>query len=204
MIAPCTANTIAKLAHGQADNLLTITALVATCPLLMAPAMDGGMLSIPQRRKTWRRLAERGATMPGRQRDVSPRGFPARVGCLSAQELIGYVRLLLGRKGRLAGKKVVITAGGTQEPLDPVRVLTNRSSGKQGYALAQSAMEAGADSDVDQCANRVDRAGWHAPRPGGDRRADAGCGAGCMRAADALIMAAAVADFRPKHAAPEK
>ena len=138
VIAPCTANTIAKLAHGQADNLLTITALVATCPLLIAPAMDGGMLEHPATQENLAKLAERGATIAGPAEGHLASGLSGKGRLLEPQELIGYVRLILGKNGTLAGKKVVITAGGTQEPLDPVRVLTNRSSGKQGYALGPS------------------------------------------------------------------
>ena len=204
VIAPCTANTIAKLAHGQADNLLTITALVATCPLLIAPAMDGGMLEHPATQENLAKLAERGATIAGPAEGHLASGLSGKGRMLEAQELIGYIRLLLGRKGKLAGKKVVITAGGTQEPLDPVRVLTNRSSGKQGYALAQAAIDAGAEVTSDQRTDRADSAGRHDPRARGDRRADAGGGARGVRAADALIMAAAVADFRPKRAAPRR
>src|SRR5512135_3066912 len=145
LIAPCTANTIASLAHGLATNLLTITALAAQCPLLIAPAMDGGMLDHPATQENLARLRQRGATIIGPAEGHLASGLSGKGRLLEASEIIGHVRLLLGRQGRLAGKKVVISAGGTQEPLDPVRVLTNRSSGKQGYALAQAALDAGAE-----------------------------------------------------------
>src|SRR5512140_495086 len=144
VIAPCTANTLAKLAHGEADNLLTITALAAQCPLLLAPAMDGGMLDHPATRANLDLLLKRGAYVAGPAEGHLASGLLGKGRLLEPSELIGHIRLVLGRQGPLAGRKVVISAGGTQEPLDPVRVLTNRSSGKQGYALAQSAIDAGA------------------------------------------------------------
>ena len=145
VIAPCTANTLARLAHGEADNLLTITALAAQCPLLLGPAMDGGMLEHPATQENLAKLKERGAYIAGPVEGHLASGLTGKGRLLEPVELLGHIRLVLGRKGRLAAKKVVITAGGTQEPLDPVRVLTNKSSGKQGYALAQAAIDAGAD-----------------------------------------------------------
>jgi phosphopantothenoylcysteine decarboxylase/phosphopantothenate--cysteine ligase len=204
VIAPCTANTIAKLAHGQADNLLTITALAARCPLLIAPAMDGGMLDHPATQDNLATLTKRGATIAGPAEGHLASGMSGMGRLLEPDEILGYIRLVLGRKGRLSRKKVVITAGGTQEPLDPVRVLTNRSSGKQGYALAQSAIDAGAKvtlisaptaltTPTGACLVRVETAKEMREavlRESAD--------------ADALIMAAAVADFRPRRAADAK
>src|SRR5512146_2612463 len=144
VIAPCTANTIASLAHGQANNLLTITALAARCPLLIAPAMDGGMLDHPATKANLEILLRRGAYIAGPAEGHLASGLLGRGRLVEPAELIGHVRLVLGRKGPLADRKIVISAGGTQEPIDPVRVLTNRSSGKQGYALAQAALDLGA------------------------------------------------------------
>src|SRR5512135_1436195 len=145
VIAPCTANTIASLAHGQASNLLTITALAARCPLLIAPAMDGGMLDHPATQANLDTLLRRGAYIAGPAEGHLASGLLGRGRLIEPPELIGHIRLVLGRKGALANRKIVISAGGTQEPLDPVRVLTNKSSGKQGYALAQAAIDAGAE-----------------------------------------------------------
>ena len=144
MIAPCTANTIAKLAYGQADTLLTVTALAATCPLLLAPAMDGGMYDHPATQENLDTLRKRGAHIiePADGRLASGLAGTGRLP--ETPELIGNIRLILGRDGWLANRKVIVTAGGTQEPLDPARVLTNHSSGKQGYAIAQAALDAGA------------------------------------------------------------
>ncbi|HSM71963.1 MAG TPA: bifunctional phosphopantothenoylcysteine decarboxylase/phosphopantothenate--cysteine ligase CoaBC, partial [Anaerolineales bacterium] len=144
VIAPCTANTLAKLAHGQADTLLTVTVLASNAPLLLAPAMDGGMYDHPATQENLDALRKRGTTIIEPAEGHLASGLTGKGRLPETQELIGHIRIVLGRGGLLAGKKVLVTAGGTQEPLDPVRVLTNRSSGKQGYALAQAALDAGA------------------------------------------------------------
>ena len=203
-IAPCTANTIAKLAHGQADNLLTIAALAARCPLLIAPAMDGGMLDHPATQENLATLSKRGAVIAGPTEGHLASGLSGKGRMLEPSAILGHIRLLLGRDGRLAGKKVVVSAGGTQEPLDPVRVLTNRSSGKQGYALAQAAIDAGAELVLVTAPTAL------AP-PVGARLAHVRTAEEMRDAvlqacdgADALIMAAAVADFRPRSVASDK
>lgn len=204
VIAPCTANTLARLAHGEADNLLTITALAARCPLLIAPAMDGGMLDHPATQENLAKLKERGAYIAGPAEGHLASGLSGKGRLLEPVELLGHIRLVLGRKGRLAAKKVVITAGGTQEPLDPVRVLTNRSSGKQGYALAQAAIDAGAEVTLITTPTAL-------TSPVGARKLSVQTAKQMLEAvldesskADALIMAAAVADFRPKRTAENK
>jgi len=204
VIAPCTANTAAKLAHGQADNLLTITALAARCPLLIAPAMDGGMLDHPATQDNLARLAQRRAVIAGPAEGHLASGLSGKGRMLEPSEIVGHIRLVLGRQGRLNGRKVVVSAGGTQEPLDPVRVLTNRSSGKQGYALAQAAIDAGAEVVLVSAPSALTPpVGAHlvpAATAEDMRTAILQASAG----ADALIMAAAVADFRPRKAAAEK
>ncbi len=212
VIAPCTANTIAKLAHGEADNLLTITALAARgersrtaqCPLLIAPAMDGGMFDHPATQENLARLKERGAYIAGPAEGHLASGLAGKGRLIEPAELIGHIRFVLGRKGRLAAKKVVVSAGGTQEPLDPVRVLTNKSSGKQGYALAQAALDAGANVTLITTPTSL-------TPPVGVCVVNVQTAKEMMNAvlkesadADALIMAAAVADFRPKQAAGNK
>jgi phosphopantothenoylcysteine decarboxylase/phosphopantothenate--cysteine ligase len=204
VIAPCTANTIAKLAYGQADTLLTVTALASTCPLLLAPAMDGGMFDHPATQENLNTLRKRGATIIGPAEGHLASGLSGTGRMLESAEIIGHIRLLLGHSGPLAGKKILITAGGTQEPLDPVRVLTNRSSGKQGYALTQAALDAGAQvtlittptsltSPIGARVIHVETAKQML-----DAVSDKSAGS------DALIMAAAVADFRPKNMAKDK
>lgn len=204
IIAPCTANTIAKLAHGQADNLLTITALAAGCPLLIAPAMDGGMLDHPATQENLAKLKERGVTIAGPAEGHLASGLSGKGRMLEPAELIGHIRLALGRNGSLSGKKVVVTAGGTQEPLDPVRVLTNKSSGRQGYALAQAAIDAGGDVSLITTPTAL-------TPPVGARLVEVKTARQMLEAVltesgqvDVLIMAAAVADFRPKEAAGNK
>jgi len=204
VIAPCTADTIAKLANGMADNLLTVTALAAQCPLLIAPAMDGGMFDHPATQENLAKLKERGAVIVGPAQGHLASGLSGIGRMVEPAEILGHIRLLLGRKGKLAGKKVVVTAGGTQEPLDPVRVLTNRSSGKQGYALAEAALASGADVVLVTAPTALSA-------PVGARVVCAQSVNDMLDAvlteckdADALIMAAAVADFRPKNVASDK
>ncbi len=204
VIAPCTANTIASLAHGQANNLLTITALAARCPVLVAPAMDGGMLDHPATRANLDALLRRGVYIAGPAEGHLASGLIGKGRLIEPPELVGHIRLVLGRSGPLAGRKVVVSAGGTQEPLDPVRVLTNKSSGKQGYALAQAAIDAGADVTLVSAPTAL-------MPPVGARLVPVQTAREMLdavllesQAADALIMAAAVADFRPKRLAPDK
>src|SRR5262249_40590593 len=116
----------------------------AICPLIIAPAMDGGMFDNAATQENLDTLKKRGAYIIEPAEGHLASGLTGKGRLPETHELIGHIRLVLGRGGLLADKKVVITAGGTQEPLDPVRVITNRSSGKQGYAIAQAASDAGA------------------------------------------------------------
>ena len=204
VIAPCTANTIAKLAHGQADSLLTVTALAMRSPLLIAPAMDGGMYDHPATQENVETLKKRGATFIGPAEGHLASGLSGVGRMLETAEIIGHIRIVLGQKGPLAGKKVVVTAGGTQEPIDPVRVITNRSSGKQGYALAQAALEMGAQVTLITTPTSL-------IPPVGAQVINVETANQMLEAvldesaeSDALIMAAAVADFRPKDMARDK
>jgi len=202
--APLTANTMAKLAHGIADNLFTVTALAARCPLVIAPAMDGGMFSHPATQANLNTLIERGAVVVGPEAGHLASGMVG-VGRMSEPTaILGIIRHTLARRGILAGKKIVVTAGGTQEPIDPVRFITNRSSGKQGYALAQAALDLGAQVILVSTSTGL-------PVPAGAQLVIAETAAGMLAAvqthtqdADALLMSAAVADFRPKDAAAQK
>ena len=204
VIVPGTANTLAKLAYGQADTLLTVTVLASQCPLIIAPAMDGGMFDHPATQENVETLKKRGAFIIDPLEGHLASGLVGKGRLPETSELIGYIRLVLGRNGLLAGKKIVITAGGTQEPLDPVRVLTNRSSGKQGYALAQAALEMGADvklittpvSLTPPIGANVIKVETAKQMLDAVLRESEDC--------DALIMAAAVADFRPKTTAKNK
>jgi phosphopantothenoylcysteine decarboxylase / phosphopantothenate---cysteine ligase len=204
VVAPATGNTIAKLAQGRADNLLTTLALAAECPLLVAPAMDAGMFSHPATQENLETLRRRGVAVVGPASGHLASGLRGPGRMVEVDELMGSARLILGRSGGLAGRRVVVTAGGTHEAIDPVRVIANRSSGKQGYALAQAALDRGAS--VILISGPVSL-----PTPVGAERVDvttaAEMTAAVMKAvegADALLMAAAVADFRPVQAAERK
>jgi phosphopantothenoylcysteine decarboxylase/phosphopantothenate--cysteine ligase len=204
VVVPATAHTLAKLAQGLGDDLLGVTALAATCPVVAAPAMDAGMYAHPATQANVALLAERGVTLVGPEEGHLASGLVGPGRMTEPAVILGHIRYLLTRKGPLAGRTVVVTAGGTREPVDPVRFLSNRSSGKQGYAVAQAALDAGAEvvliSTVDglpvpsgACYRRVETA---------QQMADAVVTASAD--ADVLVMAAAVADFRPVHAAGHK
>lgn len=204
LVAPATANTLAKLAAGQADNLLTLTILAASATLMLAPAMDGGMYDHPATQASLETLRTRGVRIHDPVSGHLASGLSGVGRMLEPAELVGYARLALGAGGALAGRHVLVTAGGTQEPIDPVRVIANRSSGKQGYALAQAALDLGAKvtlvsgptglaapvgAEVVQVRTAIEM-----------RDAVLAEAAG----ADMLLMAAAVADFRPSSAADKK
>ncbi|MBK9780106.1 MAG: bifunctional phosphopantothenoylcysteine decarboxylase/phosphopantothenate--cysteine ligase CoaBC [Anaerolineales bacterium] len=202
VITPCTADTMAKLAHGIADNLLTVTALAATCPLLIAPAMDGGMFDHPATQANLQTLQSRSVLVAGPAAGHLASGMSGVGRMLEPMELLGHIRIALGKKGKLAGKKVIVTAGGTQEAIDPVRVITNHSSGKQGYALAQAALDSGADVTLITTPTAL------TPPVGAKvihvKSVQDMLDALLNESADALIMAAAGADFRPVNAAKDK
>ncbi|MFC8129799.1 bifunctional phosphopantothenoylcysteine decarboxylase/phosphopantothenate--cysteine ligase CoaBC [Streptomyces sp. NPDC057302] len=201
IVAPATADMMAKAAHGLADDLLTNTLLTARCPVIFAPAMHTEMWEHPATQENVATLRRRGALViePSVGRltgvDTGKGRFPDPV------ELFEVVRRVLARGDLprdLAGRHVVVSAGGTREPLDPVRFLGNRSSGKQGYALARSAAARGA---------RVTLVSANAalPEPAGVDIVPVGTAVQLREAvlkasadADAVVMAAAVADFRPE------
>jgi phosphopantothenoylcysteine decarboxylase/phosphopantothenate--cysteine ligase len=204
VVAPATADILAKLAHGLADDLLTVTALAARCPLLVAPAMDAGMFEHPAVQANLATLRARGATVIGPADGRMASGLEGRGRMLEPEEIFGRVRLAAGANGPLAGRRLVVTAGGTQEPIDPVRVVANRSSGKQGFAVAQAALDRGATVTL-VAANSSLTAPIGAARVDvatAQEMADAVLEA--CAGADALVMAAAVADFRPARPAARK
>jgi len=206
VIAPCTANTIAKLAHGLADNLLSVTALAAACPVLIAPAMDGGMYSHPATQDNVRILKERGVLFVGPAEGHLASGLSGVGRMVEPADVFGHIRLALGRNGPLSGRKVVITAGGTQEPVDPVRIITNRSSGKQGFALAQAALDAGAHAvliTTPTAEAQTPPVGARLVRVSTAKEMLAVVLAECADA-DIILMAAAVADFSVAQSAPDK
>jgi phosphopantothenoylcysteine decarboxylase/phosphopantothenate--cysteine ligase len=203
-IVPATAQTIAKLAHGMVDNMLTAVALATRAPLLLAPAMYKEMYTHPATQANLALLQERGAYIvePEVGRLASGAVGPGRLPETDA--LLGAISMVLGKNGDLATRRVIVTAGGTQEPVDPVRYLGNRSSGKMGYALATEARDRGAHVILIAGPTTL-------PVPYGVEfyRVET---AQQMRDtvyhfitdADALVMSAAVADFRPAQPAAQK
>lgn len=204
LVAPATANTLARLAHGASDNLLTVSLLATRCPVVLAPAMDAGMWEHPATQANAETLRARGVTIAGPAEGRMASGLTGRGRMIEPAELLGWARVALGRSGPLRGRKIVVSAGGTHEAIDPVRFVGNRSSGKQGFALAQEAIDRGAE--VTLVAGPV-----ALPTPIGVTRIDVESAAQMSRAiveacrdADALLMAAAVADFQPERIADQK
>ena len=204
VVAPATVHTIAKLALGMADDPLTTTAVASRAPLMVAPAMDADMYEHPATQENLERLRQRGVVIAGPAQGRLASGLTGWGRLLETPELLGYIAYTLGRDGDLKGRTVVVSAGGTAEPIDPVRVITNHSSGKMGYAVAEAARDRGARVVLVSAAKSL-------PNPAlveviSVSTAQQMCDAVLARTeeADALIMAAAVADYRPVSAAEQK
>ena len=204
LIAPASANTMAKLAHGLADNLLTITALAARCPLVIVPAMDAGMYSHSATQENVKLLQSRGVSFIGPEEGHLASGLEGKGRMSEVNDILNELRWMFSKNGPLTGKKIVVTAGGTREAIDPVRVISNRSSGKQGYAVAQSALDLGANVTLITTPTAL-------PVPFGAEVVQVETAEEMRQAvleklpgALALIMAAAVADFRPVQSREEK
>lgn len=204
LVAPASASALARLALGLADDLLGTVALSTRAPLLVAPAMEHQMFHHPATRQHLATLQERGATVVGPERGRLASGASGDGRLAAVETIVGMVGVVLGRAGPLAGRRIVVTAGGTQEPLDPVRFLGNRSSGTMGYALAVAARNRGAVVDlVTGPSALLHPAGVHViPVVTADEMLAAVTHS--VLGADALIMAAAVADYRPAVAATRK
>jgi phosphopantothenoylcysteine decarboxylase/phosphopantothenate--cysteine ligase len=204
VVAPATANTIAKLAHGLADDLLSTLALAARCPVLVAPAMDIGMWSHAATQDNVDGLRRRGVRFAGPARGRMASGLEGEGRLMEPDEILGHIRLLLGSTRALAGRHVVVTAGPTREFIDPIRFISNPSSGRQGFALAQAAVDRGAEVTLvtgpTNLATPVgaDRMDVTTAQEVRDAVLDASA------EADALLMAAAVGDYRPREAATTK
>jgi phosphopantothenoylcysteine decarboxylase/phosphopantothenate--cysteine ligase len=205
LVAPATATTLARLALGLAEDLLSLTVLCTRAPLVLCPAMDAHMWEHPATQDNVARLRQRGALVVGPEvgRLASGQVGPGRLA--ERETVLGAVRFALGQRyGDLQGRRIVVTAGGTQEPIDPVRYVGNRSSGKMGYAVAEAARDRGAQVTLVTAPTAL-------PAPYGVRVVQAVTACQMREAvleacgdAHALVMAAAVADFRPAQAAPGK
>jgi phosphopantothenoylcysteine decarboxylase/phosphopantothenate--cysteine ligase len=205
VIAPITAHHIGKIANGLADDLLSLTVLSARCPVVIAPAMDGAMLDHPAVVENLRRLQDRGVTVIESEEGRMASGLLGRGRLPETPTLLGLIRYMMGRElGQLRDRRIIVTAGGTREALDPVRFITNRSSGKQGYAVAQAALDAGASVTlITTPTGLVPPPGAHVIMVESAQDMLDAVLDGVVEA-DALIMAAAVSDFRPEHVAGQK
>ena len=204
VVAPATANIIAKLAAGIADDILCCTVLATKAPVLIAPAMETNMYTNPVTQDNLSKLKVRNFEVVGPSSGWLASGREGLGRLTDISDIIGAIRQILGRSGDLGGKHVVVTAGGTQEPIDPVRYISNRSSGKMGYALAEAARDRGAKVTLITAPTSL-------PEPVGVDVVRVNTAREMHQAvenmvckADALIMAAAVADYRPKSPAKEK
>jgi len=204
VVAPATANVIAKLSGGIADDLLTSTLLEATCPLVVAPAMHSGMWEHPATQANVRALEERGTVVVGPASGPLAAGDEGVGRMAEPEDILAAVEEAASRGRDLAGRRIVVTAGPTWEPIDPVRFVGNRSTGRMGFAVAREAFARGADVTL------VVGPGTVQP-PEGPRLVEVGTAEEMRMAvleaaddADAVVMAAAVADFRPREAAPSK
>ena len=204
VIAPATANIIAKLAAGIADDMLCCTVLASKAPVIITPAMNVNMFDNPITQDNLSRLKARNFITVGPASGRLASGKEGSGRLADINDITGTICQVLGREGDLAGKSIVTTAGGTREPIDPVRYISNRSSGKMGYALAEAARDRGAKVTLITAPTSL-------PAPIGIKTINV-CTAHEMYQAvsdtipkaDALIMAAAVADFQPTSTARDK
>jgi len=204
VVAPATADLLARAVAGRADDLLTATLLTARCPVLFAPAMHTEMWTHPAVIDNVATLRSRGAVVlePASGRLTGADSGSGRLP--EAEEITTFAQLLLKRRDAmphdLAGRKVLVTAGGTREPIDPVRFIGNRSSGKQGYAVARVAAQRGADVTLiaGHTAGLIDPAGVDVVQISSAQQLSDAVSKHAPDA-DVLVMAAAVADFRPAH-----
>ncbi|HTS89597.1 MAG TPA: bifunctional phosphopantothenoylcysteine decarboxylase/phosphopantothenate--cysteine ligase CoaBC [Gemmatimonadales bacterium] len=198
IVAPATAHLLARAAAGLGDDLLTTLLLARSGPVLLAPAMNDAMYAHPATQTNLALLVSRGAALVGPEIGPLAEGPSERPGRMSEPEtIIGHAARLLNRGSRLAGRKVVVTAGPTREPLDPVRVVTNRSSGRMGYGLAAAAWERGAEVRlISGPTTLLGPPGVTVHRVETTRDMEAAVRS-ALPEADVLIMAAAPADYRP-------
>ena len=204
IIAPASATTLARLAHGMADDMVALTALATAAPVLVAPAMDAQMWAHAATQANVALLRERGVIFVGPAEGRLASGHMGLGRLVETDAMLGALRQALGAHGDLAGRRIVVSAGGTPEPLDPVRFVGNRSSGKMGFAIAEAARDRGAHVTL-VCGPVALATPYGVSRIDVETTADmasvvSGATAGC----DALIMAAAPADFRPAAAAEQK
>jgi len=204
VIAPATANTIAKLVAGIADDILSCTVLATVAPVVIAPAMDVNMYENSITQDNLSRLKDRGFAIVEPEYGRLASGKTGRGRLAAVEKIIGTIKLEMGRNGDLAGKCIVVTAGGTQEAIDPVRFIGNRSSGKMGYAIAEAARDRGARVTLITAPTSLSEpVGIEVNHVDTVNKMKEAVVSACTEA-DALIMAAAPADYQPKSAAVQK
>ena len=203
-IVPATANIIARLAAGISDDMLTGTVLATRAPIILAPAMNANMLENPVTQDNLAKLKARGFTIVDAVYGRLASGKLGLGRLAEIETIIGIIKQVLGSSGDLAGKRIVVTAGGTQEPIDPVRHIGNRSSGKMGYAVAEAARDRGATGSLITAPTFL-------PEPAGIETVQVRTAIQMKEAVakataqtDALIMTAAVADYQPRSVAKAK
>jgi phosphopantothenoylcysteine decarboxylase/phosphopantothenate--cysteine ligase len=204
IIAPVTATTLARLAYGLADDFAALTVLATQAPLLLAPAMDAQMWSAAVTQANVSQLLKRGAVFVGPEAGRLASGQTGLGRLAEPETILGAAKLLLARQGDFVGYRIIVSAGGTREPIDPVRFISNRSSGKMGYALAEAARDRGAAVALVSTVDAL-------PVPYGVDVVPVATVAEMRQAvldaaetAQGLVMAAAVSDFRPAAAATQK
>jgi phosphopantothenoylcysteine decarboxylase/phosphopantothenate--cysteine ligase len=203
LVAPATANLLAKVAAGEADDIVTATLLAARCPVVVAPAMNDAMWAKAAVAANLRTLRERGVVVVEPESGRLASGHSGAGRLAGGQALADGLALAARARYDLAGRKVVVSAGGTREPIDPVRFISNYSSGKMGYAIAAAAAERGARVVLVSTASHPAHPGIE-PQPVETARQMLEALREAQQGADLLVMAAAVADFRPVQAETEK
>jgi len=204
VIAPATANIIAKVAAGIADDMLTCTVLATKAPIIVAPAMHTDMFQNTITQENLTKLRERDFTIVGPAYGRLASGGMGLGRMIEVEKIIGAIKQVLGKSGDLSGKRVVVTAGGTQEAIDPVRYIGNRSSGKMGYAAAEAARDRGAEVTLITAATFLSEPVEIKVIQIESATQMKEAVAKATTQADALIMAAAVADYQPKSMAKGK
>ena len=204
VVAPATASTIARLALGMAEDMVSLTALASKASLVICPAMDANMFENEATQANLAALRERGALIVGPEVGRLASGQVGAGRLAETETIMGAIRYVLGRQGDLAGKKIVVSAGGTQEPIDPVRFVGNYSSGKMGYAVAEAARDRGAQVVLVSAPTALlDPFGVEVVRVQRASQMRDAIAAACADA-QAVVMAAAVADYQPAATAGQK
>ena len=198
LIAPATANTLAKLALGISDDALIATYLATNAPTIVAPAMDADMFVNPSTQRNLITLKNNGVTIAGPSEGRLASGLTGMGRMIDTEHLVGLVRKAIGRQGDYMGRKVVVSAGGTRQSIDPIRFISNHSTGKMGHSIAEAARDRGADVTLVTAAE--------IPKPAGIKVITASTVEDMKNAivpacadSDLLVMAAAISDFSPNH-----